>query len=61
MGVKFSGHRGRYSKPWNQVPGRQIEYQILIAQKKPKYLAFYVLLLGQVQWGSHFLVIEGAI
>ena len=60
MGVTLSGHRGRYLKPWNQVPGCQVEYQILIAQITPEHLVFYVLLLGQVQWGSHFLVIEGA-
>ena len=59
MGIVFSGHRGRYLKPLNQEPGRQIEYQILIAQITLEYLVFYVLLLGQVQLGSHFLVREG--
>ena len=60
MGVTFSDHRGPYLKPWNHEPDHLPEYEILILQKMPEYLVFYDLLLGQVQWGLYFLVIEGA-
>ena len=60
MGVTFSVLRGPYLKPWNHEPDRLPEYQILISQITPEYLVFYDLLLGQVQWGLYFQVIEGA-